>query len=239
MRSWTGLVLAGLAVAALSAGAGAVAGDGGDGATGAVAPNATTLEPQFVTATGAGLAGEVSVAKNGTNWAAWIEFRVRSSDGDWNRTRSRNASVVEADGDRWTFRWNASDLRPATAYEYRTLVATTNGSDTGAVRAFTTDGSVDGPASTPTATPVPCPSYRGASGFLCTTTPTPTPTPAAEGHSEVSPEDRSPGPSGGGASRGSWVTPLLPHLAWAAAVVVAPLVLGGLLWIDSVRRGRA
>lgn len=99
------------------------------------------------------------------------------------------------------------------------------------------------PSETPTATTPPngtdtvvgtCPPYRGAA--LCEPTPPLTPTPTTE-TTATSPDDET-AESPRDDDPDDWLSGLLPLLAWAGAVVVvAPLVLWGLVGLDSLRGG--
>lgn len=242
MRDGTGLVLlclAGVALVATVPDAGVA--DGQVQSSAAAAPNATTEGTKFVNATDAGVRGAVSIEGTGVTGTASVEYRRQSSDGDWARTRPEEFTTGDADRDDGTFLWMVTGLQPATTYEYRVRAVTPNGTDRGAVRTFTTEGSAGGKTPTRTRTPGPCPSFRGPGPSLCTRTPTPptSPSPDDDGTTtavldEVVKPSGEPGSDWG---LDDWLGGLAPLLAWGAAVVVvAPAVLGGLLWFDSVRR---
>lgn len=226
MRPRAGFVVTSLAILSLAA-AGPGAGGADDGVRSTVvALDATTGEPLAVNATNAEVLGTVAVGGGEADVTAWMEYRGRPGDGDWARTQPRTATVERADGDPLTLGWYLSGLEPATTYEYRVVARTANGTDTGAVRTFTTLAADPTPTHTPTSSP--CAQYSGGTSSLCTRTPT---DPPADGDTEtpfVEYDDVvSPSPP---AAPGDWLAGLLPLLGWVAAVTtVAPLVLGGLL----------
>lgn len=230
MRSGVALAVACLAVLVLvAAGSSAMAGDGRT-PTDSEALDVTTGEPLAVNETDADLRGTVAVEGGNASGIVRVEYRRQSGDGGWERSRPRNFTVTGGDGRPRTFGWYVTGLEPATTYEYRVVAATANGSDAGQVRTFTT--AARSPR-TRTATPPPCPSFRGASA-LCTGTPTPTPPPTPVPADDVA-DDPGPDPVAGS---DDWLSGLAPLFAWAAVVVVlAPLVLGGLLWLDALRGG--
>jgi hypothetical protein len=76
------------------------------------------------------------------------------------------------------------------------------------------------PTKSPTPTEPPCPDYRGV-GSMCEPPPT-------------EPTGTEPAPD----EPDDWMSWLVAVFAWlAAAVVLAPMVLGGLLGVDSLRSG--
>lgn len=232
MRSGPGPVAVCLAAFALTAaGMGVMAADGGPRPA-VAAPNATTGDVVIVNETGAMLTGQVTVADDDTVGTALIEYRVNSTNGEWQRSQPRNFSAADRSTPQWWFEWNVSGLQSGTTYEYRVLTETSNGSDAGTVRTFTTNDSGDGPTPTRTPTPLPCPQYRGGASSLCTTTPTPTPDDTSSG---ASPGTAS---SGDGGDLDDWLAGLAPLLSWVALVaILAPVVLGGLLVLLPGRAG--
>lgn len=210
-------VLAVVSVGTLGAG-GAVA-DVGPAAT-ATPPDARSDGTLFVNATAAGVWANVTTGGD-ADGTVWVTYRVAGAD-SWERTPPRNVSTRRTSRASLLLLVNVTGLQPATTYEYRVLLATEEGSDAGAVRTFTTAArSTDGAPSGGNTAPRP----NGS--------PTPTRTPIP---SETV-GDRAPQPAD--ASLADWLAGVVPLLAWAAAVgVVAPLVLAGLLWLDSLRAGR-
>lgn len=200
---------------------------GSDAAT--VAPNATTGDVLVANETGATLTGTVVLDGNATAGTVRMEYRERTPDGGWQQTPPRKFSAANSSRDRQRFGWNVTGLEPDSTYEYRLRVTTSNDTDTGRVRTFETEERGDGRTQTRTPTLPPCPQYRGA-GTLCTSTATPTDPPAGGQDADGPTPDAEP------ASPDDWLAGLLPLLSWAAVlVVVAPAVLGGLLWADWLR----
>lgn len=228
-----------LAVAAIGVSAGPAAACGPQ--TAAVEEVETLTDPD-VDGTAAAVRGSGRVS-DGAEFRGWFEYR-RAGVGDWAST-NRTAVPVDTCGEGF-FEATLTDLRPDTRYEYRAVVATANETARGPVRTFTTGAATENATAsrtprqvtetaTRTETSPPCPSFRGAPG-LCTTTPTPTPAPPAE---VDDPPPDSPDRSGDTADGEPYLSGFAPLLAWGlAVVVVGPLVLGGLLWLDRVRQGR-
>jgi hypothetical protein len=225
-------VLAAVGSAAVGGGAGGVAATGTANEHNVTTQTTTQINASTVLVNGTVTVGnhsETSTSVDPSMVTAYVEYRERSSaGGEWQRTGERTAELrVE---ERGSFGFNVTGLQSGTTYEFR-VVAERNGD---VVYGDVLSEQV--PTATPTRTPTPnpCPTFRGASG-LCTTTPTPTytprPTPVAEdpGAVEVGvPDDEE--------SADDWLGGLLPVFAWFALVgILAPLVLGGLVGLDSLR----
>lgn len=241
------LLLGVLAVPAFGADGGT-----GDSCAGSVpsVENVTTHGDPDVVGTRVEVSGDVRASDDG-ELTAWFEYRAVASGGDW-RATSRTEVATNSCGHGW-FEATLTDLEPHTTYEYRAVAATGNDTDRGPVRTFTTSATADEstptvartPTRTPrrltrTPTPDPCPYLRGAGG-LCTRTPTRTPTPHEDPRMTPDAEtvDERERPPRRDPGIVAWFAGLLPLLAWVGAVtVVAPLVLGGLLGLDSLRRER-
>jgi hypothetical protein len=224
-----------VAVVLSGAGAGAVAADGRPTGTPedarAAAPTATVTtggaQPQ--NATTLSLWGRVTNVSETTNATVGFEYRVVSSAGRGNWTRTRG----------WTrpgsgyFDLNVTGLQPGATYEYRAVVAVGEELSNGSVQRVTMPGRTE--TRTPTPTPPPCPNFRGA-GALCTSTPTPTTPTDADLGAQPPADDPRTRPRARDSSLVAWFGGLLPLLAWVGAIaVLAPLVLGGLIGLDSLR----
>jgi hypothetical protein len=190
---------------------------------------ARTEGVERVNATGAILEGMGQVGLEPAT--GWFEYRSVGAT-EW-RTTERQTDEPDACG-RVRFEAPVDGLARNRSYEYRVVVATDDDTARGNVSRFrTASETTEGASETPT--PDPCPQFRGV-GSLCTGTPTPHEgdgvTPATTGDvGEVGP-DRDRGPLG-------WSAGLVPLLAWVAVVaVLAPLVLGGLVGLDSLRGRR-
>lgn len=234
------LAAAALAVAAPAGAVGAHGGAGGGPAVadaptcGVTAANVTSVETQGVdraNATGVVLEGKARV-DDFQPVTGWFEYR-RVGATEW-RATGRTTDEPNACGGVW-FEAPVGGLDRNGTYEFRVVVTTGNDTARGNVTRFeprvpTATATPDGDRTTDTPvtqTPDPCPSFRGAAG-LCTTTPTPTPTPAAEDVAVDVPDEEE--------SSDDWLGGLVPVLAWVALVaVLAPLVLGGLVGLDSLR----
>lgn len=174
-------------------------------------------------------------------FTAWFEYRPLGAGDDW-RTTDRTAVEVDVCGRGW-FETPLTDLSPNTTYEYRAVAAAGNETARGAVRTFTINSTANGTtpttARTATRTPTlaPCAQYRGGGSSLCTGTPTPTDPPVDGDTDAPNPMDDEVTPPSQRSTGGpdGWLTGMVPLLGWVAAVVVvAPVVLGGLLWVDSL-----
>jgi hypothetical protein len=199
----------------------AAVGGGGAPATVTASPNVTTGGAVPINGTTILLYGSFEGVNGPVD--VYFQYRERSSTaGEW---RSTDLLPVVG-GDRF-FR-NVTDLEPATTYGYRAVLSTENGTWTGTVRTANTTGGEATPTPSPVTDVTPCPSFRGASG-LCTGTPTPSAVDDATDADD--PDDAPPSESG-------WLDGLAPALAWFALVaILAPLVLGGLVGLDSLRGG--
>lgn len=217
----------------------------------ATVENVTTFDDGSVTATSAGLSGWARVSDN-DEFRGWFQYRTVGSGGDW-RTTNRTEVPTNSCGKGW-FEASITGLATNTTYEYRAVAATDNDTARGDVRTFRTEprgttattvprgstGATVTQTRTPrrltrTPTPDPCPNFRGA-GALCTRTPTPHEDPGVTptvGHDYV--EKAGPGRNPGVIE---WIGGLLPMIVWVAALVVlTPLVLGGLIALDSLNGG--
>lgn len=202
---------------------------------------AETRRIDDVNATGAVLEGEGRV-DDFQPTTGWFEYRPVGAT-EW-RTTPRGTDEPDACGRVW-FQAPLDGLARNSSYEYRVVVST--GDDTargnvsrfrtgttGATASETAEGVPATSTPTDTPTPAPCPNFRGV-GALCTGTPTP-----HEGDGVTSGTTGDVGDVGSERDRGflEWLGGMLPLVAWVAAVaVLAPLVLGGLVGLDSRRGG--
>lgn len=229
MRLRTATLVLFALVVLVSAATGATADSGASRPTGTQeGANVTTGDVIQLSEGSVSLLGRVDGIDERTTVRVWFEYhRVGSADG-WRRTGGRNLTGPGR------FAVNATDLGYGTQYEFRARARVGNETLSGSVREFETDPAVtDGGELTPTPTstpsPDPCPEYRGA-GSLCTRTPTPATDPGIQVDSV---EEAGPEPE---RARDDWLSGLVPLLLWAGAVALAaPLLLGGLLWLDSLR----
>lgn len=200
--------------------------------------NISTDEDVQFTSGGVEVHGDVRVSDD-DEFLGWFEYRAAGSDGGW-RTTERTEYPTNACGMGY-FEATLTDVAPNTTYEYRAVARAGNDTARGDVRTFTTgpanrtptdaNESTAGTPATDTPTSYPCPEYRGV-GSLCTGTPTPASDPPTDGP----PDDSGPIDPGTDARTEPWLAGYLPLFAWLAAVVVlAPMVLGGLLGVDSLR----
>jgi hypothetical protein len=214
-------------------------------ACGASVANVTFAETRgvdSVNATGAVLAGEGRV-EDVQPTTGWFEYRAVGAT-EW-RTTARRTDDPDACGRVW-FQAALDGLARNTTYEYRVVVDTGDDTARGNVSRFRT-GTTQATASetaesvpatntsTDTPTPDPCPTFRGV-GSLCTGTPTPHEGDGVPPATTADVDEVGPGPDRGLLA---WFGGVLPLVAWVAVVaVLAPLVLGGLVGLDSLRGRR-